>query len=97
MYGDTKTAEDRLGKVNRFVKRKQVEFELNGDYFGRMLILQEMRDAGYEDEADDLQYSVCEFCLGTGEVEELSYDHDAHVYMPDGMVKCMCKLQECEE
>lgn len=45
-----------------------------------------------EDENDN----VCEFCEGTGEIEDYEWDDDSHNYIPSGMKKCIC-LENFEE
>lgn len=73
-----------------------MDFELNPSYEGRKLILKQMREAGLEEAADDLQSSVCDACLGTGEVDQLSFDNDSKQWLPDGPRRCFCKTDDEE-
>lgn len=70
---------------------KQVEFELNPTYEGRRKILKEMREGGLEEEADELQTSVCSDCLGCGEVNNYTFDTDSKEWLWDGMKMCHCQ------
>jgi hypothetical protein len=77
-----------------FLNIKQVEFEMNPSYEGRKKILKEMKDLGYENEAEDLEASVCGECLGTGEVEKLTFDKESKEWVVDGTKPCHHLLDE---
>lgn len=34
---------------------------------------------------------ICSHCHGTGYIVEYRYDNDAHIMMPDELVKCTCQ------
>lgn len=76
------------------ITKFQLDFEMNPSYEGRKLILKQMREKGLEEEADELESSVCDACLGTGEVEQLSFDSDSKEWLPDGPKKCFCKMDD---
>lgn len=40
---------------------------------------------------------ICEFCFGSGVIENMTWDNDAHCYMPDGDRPCVCKIREDDE
>lgn len=39
----------------------------------------------------------CEFCGGTGEVNEDVWDDDAHAYAPTGTKRCLCTMEGDED
>lgn len=76
------------------LKKLQTEFEMNPTRVGRELILKQMVDKGLKDEAEELEMSVCDSCLGTGEVEDLEFNSDAKTWLVSGTKRCFCRSDD---
>ena len=83
--------------AKNFVALKQAEFENNPSYEGRMLIIKQLEDEGFNDEAQELLDSNCPDCLGTGEVGALAWNDDVKQMMDDGTKPCTNEFHDSSD